>query len=138
MAGDRDLQFDLSTLGGALGQRAFGPLFTAWDLTEGIDSAWIQESTECRRRGTGPMELETRGDRLESGRGWRDHLGFVGPFQPGVGPRSDPAGGHPTGPNIGGRLPAIVATSHDGRRIDVHEERADRPLVMVFFSSAVW
>jgi hypothetical protein len=84
------------------------------------------------------MERETRGEKTADGRGWTDHLGFVGPFQPGVGPRSDPPGPHPTAPNVGARVPAVVARGAAGRRVDVHERRGNRPVIMVFFRSAVW
>jgi len=84
------------------------------------------------------MEMETRATQRSDGTGWIDHLGFSGPFQPGTGPRSDPASAFPTGPAIGEHLPAIVGTDQHGNRIDVHEHRNGRPLVVVFFRSAVW
>ena len=84
------------------------------------------------------MERETRATPVENGKGWRDHLGFVGPFRPGVGPRTDPTGGQPTGPEIGERLPPVVAPDQHGRMVDVHRERADGPLIMIFYRSAVW
>jgi hypothetical protein len=85
------------------------------------------------------MELDTRATRPDSGKGWADHLGFVGPYRPGSGPRSDPAGADfPTGPTIGEPLPNIVRRDQWGNQIDVHAHRGDRPLVMVFFRSAVW
>ena len=40
---------------------------------------------------------------------WADEFGFVGPIKPGVGPRSNPVGWFPTGPEIGEALPAIAA-----------------------------
>lgn len=85
------------------------------------------------------MEMETRAERTSSGKGWRDHLGFVGPYQPGVGPRSDPKQGQqPTGPAIGERLPDIVASGPGGRVIDAHRERNGGPLIAVFYRSATW
>ncbi len=84
-------------------------------------------------------ELETRATKPASGKGWDDYLGFTGPFKPGSGPRSDPlAGTFPTGPAIGERLPDIVGIDQWGTAIDVHQRRGERPLVMVFFRSAVW
>ncbi len=84
------------------------------------------------------MEMETRATPSENGKGWTDHLGFVGPFRPGVGPRSDPKGEHPTGPEIGERLPPIVAPDQHGRMVDVDQARAGGPAVVVFYRSAVW
>ncbi len=85
------------------------------------------------------MELDTRATRPDSGTGWADHLGFVGPYRPGSGPRSDPTGtDFPTGPAIGEPLPDFVRGDQWGDQIDVHAYRNDRPLVMVFFRSAVW
>jgi hypothetical protein len=84
------------------------------------------------------MERELRGKASTDGRGWTDHLGFTGPFQPGVGPRSDPAGEFPTGPAVGERLPEVVAGDQWGNQVDVHRARAEGPLVLVFFRSAVW
>ena len=82
------------------------------------------------------MELDTRGEEAE--RGWRDHLGMIGPLKPGTGGRIQPRGEFPTGPGIGERLPDIVAPNHDGQIVDAHAERGDGPLVMVFYRSAVW
>ena len=69
---------------------------------------------------------------------WADEFGFVGPIKPGVGPRSNPVGRFPTGPEIGEALPSIVARSHTGERVDVEKARAGRPAVVVFHRSAVW
>lgn len=75
--------------------------------------------------------------RHESGL-WEDEYGALGPAKPGVGPRKNPTAGFPTGPPVGDRLPDIVAPDHTGARIDVHEHRAGRPAVVVFYRSAVW
>lgn len=82
------------------------------------------------------MELETRGTELEHG--WEDADGFVGPLRPGGGPRSDPRGDFPTGPELGERLPDIVAVDARGKTLDVHRHRDGRPAAVVFFRSAVW
>ena len=81
-------------------------------------------------------ELETRGTRTETG--WQDHDGFVGPMQPGKGPRSDPRGDFPTGPEVGEAMPDVLCMAADGARFDLHAHRAGRPAVFVFFRSAVW
>ena len=83
------------------------------------------------------IEKETFARKHESG-GWEDEYGMIGPYQPGVGPRSNPSGEFPTGPEIGERLPDIVARSHTGEIVDVHDRRGDRPAVVVFHRSAVW
>ncbi len=83
------------------------------------------------------IERETFARRHESG-GWEDEFGMIGPYRPGVGPRSNPRGEFPTGPDIGQRLPDIVAPSHTGESVDVHELRGSRPAVVVFYRSAVW
>ena len=69
---------------------------------------------------------------------WADEFGFVGPIKPGVGPRSNPVGWFPTGPEIGEPLPRVVAQSHTGELVDVEKARAGRPAVVVFHRSAVW
>lgn len=81
--------------------------------------------------------LDTHGVQHPSGL-WADRNGALGPFRPGVGPRSDPDGWFPTGPALGERLPDIVAPAHTGDIVDVHALRAGRPAVMVFYRSAVW
>ncbi|MCP5066157.1 MAG: hypothetical protein GY946_06270 [bacterium] len=50
-------------------------------------------------------ELETRATQTDTG--WRDHDGFIGPFRPGNGPRSDPRGDFPTGPGVGEAMPDV-------------------------------
>ena len=35
------------------------------------------------------IDVETRAEKVDSG--WKDHDGFIGPFRPGVGPRTDPS-----------------------------------------------
>jgi hypothetical protein len=82
------------------------------------------------------LEIETRGEKTETG--WRDHDGFIGPVQPGTGPRSDPRGEFPTGPEIGQRMPDILCLTADGGDFDLHTHRAGHPAVFIFFRSAVW
>lgn len=75
--------------------------------------------------------------RHESGL-WDDGSGALGPAKPGLGPRQDPDEIFPTGPAIGETLPDIVAPAHTGALVDMHEARAGRPAVVVFYRSAVW
>jgi hypothetical protein len=82
------------------------------------------------------IEKETQAEQVETG--WRDKDGFIGPYQPGNGPRSDPRGEFPTGPEIGTRLPDIRCQAADGNIVDLHVDRAGKPAVVVFYRSAVW
>ena len=83
-----------------------------------------------------PSKVETRGTQTEHG--WRDHDGFIGPIQPGVGPRSNPEGDFPTGPDVGEPMPDVRCRTADGTEIDLHAHRAGRPAAFVFYRSAVW
>ena len=80
--------------------------------------------------------METRATQVEHG--WQDQDGFVGPVRPGNGPRSDPRGAFPTGPDIGERMLDVRCDTKDGTPFDLHEHRGDRPAVFVFYRSAVW
>ena len=82
------------------------------------------------------IEMETHAERLD--RGWRDIHGFVGPFRPGNGPRSDPRGEFPTGPEIGTRMPDIHCLDTDRAEFDLHQHRCGSPAIVVFHRSAVW
>ena len=81
-------------------------------------------------------ELETRATKTDAG--WQDQDGFVGPFQPGNGPRSDPRGDFPTGPDVGEAMPDVRCHTADGKPFDLHAHRAGRPAVFIFYRSAVW
>ena len=81
-------------------------------------------------------DRQTQGTQVANG--WLDHDGFVGPIQPGTGPRSDPKGDFPTGPEVGAPMPDIQSIAIDGSHFDLHEHRAGRPAIFIFFRSAVW
>lgn len=81
-------------------------------------------------------DIENRATEVEGG--WRDRDGFVGPFQPGTGPRSDPKGAYPTGPEVGAPMPDIRCATADGAGFDLHADRAGRPAIFIFYRSAVW
>jgi hypothetical protein len=81
-------------------------------------------------------EMETRA--TQAGKGWADKDGFVGPFKPGNGPRSDPRGEFPTGPAVGEQLPDVHCISAEGGSFNLHQHRDNRPAVFIFFRSAVW
>lgn len=82
------------------------------------------------------IDIETRAERTASG--WRDHDGFIGPFRPGNGPRTDPHGDFPTGPDVGSRMPDVRCLDADGNTFDLHQDRGDDPAIFIFFRSAVW
>ena len=82
------------------------------------------------------IEIETRAEKTDHG--WRDVDGFVGPFRPGNGPRSDPRGTFPTGPGISDGLPSFQCLDVDARPFDFHAHRGNHPAVVIFFRSAVW
>ena len=67
-----------------------------------------------------------------------DELGFEEPAPVGHPGRASMPDGHPTGPQVGERLPDFELTDHTGRRVRFHEDRGDAKAVVVFFRSAVW
>lgn len=82
-------------------------------------------------------DVDPNVSRHESGH-WEDRYGALGPAKPGLGPRQDPTGHFPTGPEVGATLPDIVARDQNGRTVDVNAEAAGRPAVVVVYRSAVW
>ena len=83
-----------------------------------------------------PIDIETRAEQTKHG--WRDKDGFIGPFRPGNGPRTDPRGEFPTGPEVGATMPNVRCTDIDGDAFDLHAVRNGKPAVFMFFRSAVW
>jgi hypothetical protein len=83
------------------------------------------------------IEVDTRGGPT-TGPFYEDAEGFNMPEAPGTGSRRIPRGDFPTGPDVGQRLPDIVAIDQTGRLVDVHEDRDGQPAVVVFYRSAVW
>ena len=67
-----------------------------------------------------------------------DAEGYISPSPAGSGPTHDPLGEFPTGPAVGEQLPEVVATSSDGKPVDLHSDRQGCPAVLVFTRSAVW
>lgn len=80
------------------------------------------------------IEIETRGEKTDHG--WRDIDGFVGPMQPGFGPRTDPKGAFPTGPEVGNQLPKFTCQGVSGN--PYHFTSEPKPTILLFFRSAVW
>ena len=68
----------------------------------------------------------------------RDELGFDAPAPLGHPGRVGKPDGHPTGPEVGERLPNFELPDALGRRIRFHEDRGDAKSVVVFYRSAVW
>ena len=81
-------------------------------------------------------DIETQATQAENG--WRDKDGFIGPFKPGNGPRTDPRGDFPTGPEVGEFMPNLLCNTAAGTPFNLQEHRGDRPAVFIFFRSAVW
>ena len=81
-------------------------------------------------------ELEKRATQAE--KGWQDHDGFIGPYKPGNGPRSDPRGEFPTGPIVAEHMPDVYCSTADGTPFNLHQHRGNRPAAFIFFRSAVW
>ena len=83
------------------------------------------------------VQVDKRGEPVGS-RYYEDAEGFAMPPPPDTASRRIPLGDFPTGPEVGSRLPDVVATDQRGRQVDVHADRADQPAVLVFYRSAVW
>lgn len=82
------------------------------------------------------IEMETRGEEVDGG--WRDQDGFIVGIQPGNGPRSDPRGEFPTGPDVGSPMPNVRCLDSFGQSFDLHEVSAGKPAIFIFQRSAVW
>ncbi len=83
------------------------------------------------------VEVDRRGAELAPNQ-FEDNEGYVGPLPPGFGPRSNPLDDFPTGPEVGERLPDVVASDSSGRTVNLHADRDGQPAVLVFIRSAVW
>jgi len=68
----------------------------------------------------------------------RDALGFDAPAPLGHLGRLGLELGHPTGPEVGDRLPDFRLSDVHGREIEFHADRGAAKAVVVFFRSAVW
>jgi hypothetical protein len=68
----------------------------------------------------------------------RDELGFDAPAPLGHPGRLGLPAGHPTGPELGERLPDFALPDAAGRLVRFHEDRAGARAAVVFFRSAVW
>ena len=68
----------------------------------------------------------------------RDHHGFDAPAPLGHPARAGLPDGHPTGPEIGERLPDFQPPDSNGNVVDYHASRGKAKSVVVFYRSAVW
>jgi len=68
----------------------------------------------------------------------RDELGFDAPAPLGHPGRLGLEAGHPTGPDIGERLPDFILPDAWGHEIDFHADRGNARAAVVFYRSAVW
>ena len=68
----------------------------------------------------------------------RDHHGFDAPAPLGHPGRASLPDGHPTGPEVGERLPDFELPDAAGSLVDYHESRAGTRSIVVFYRSAVW
>ncbi len=83
------------------------------------------------------IERDTRGAELGPNQ-YEDAEGYIAPLPAGYGPRSNPLGAFPTGPEVGEYLPDVVAVNSEGSTVDLHIDREGKPIVLVFTRSAVW
>jgi hypothetical protein len=68
----------------------------------------------------------------------RDHHGFDAPAPLGHPGRTGLPDGHPTGPEVGERLPDFALPDARGQQVDYHASRGGAKSVVVFYRSAVW
>ncbi len=68
----------------------------------------------------------------------RDELGFDAPAPLGHPGRLGLPTGHPTGPEIGDRLPDFELPDASGKLVRFDEDRGSSKAVVVFYRSAVW
>ncbi len=68
----------------------------------------------------------------------RDELGFDAPAPLGHPGRLGLPDRHPTGPEVGQRLPDFELPDKDGRLVRLHADRDGAPAAIVFYRSAVW
>ena len=68
----------------------------------------------------------------------RDEFGFDAPAPLGHPGRLGLEKGHPTGPEVGERLPDFRLPDAHGREFDFHADRGGAKAVLVFYRSAVW
>ncbi len=68
----------------------------------------------------------------------RDEKGFDAPAPLGHPGRAGLPQGHPTGPEIGEKLPDFELPDTNGRMVRLHDDRAGAKIVLVFYRSTVW
>lgn len=68
----------------------------------------------------------------------RDEFGFDAPVELGHPIRAGLPDGHPTGPEVGERLPDFTLPDAYGRMVEFHADRGRAKSAVVFYRSAVW
>jgi hypothetical protein len=68
----------------------------------------------------------------------RDEHGFDAPAPLGHPGRTGLPDGHPTGPEVGERLPDFELPDAHGRAVRFHEDRGQSRAAVIFYRSAVW
>ena len=68
----------------------------------------------------------------------RDHHGFDAPAPLDHPGRLGLPDGHPTGPEVGERLPDFALPDAHGREVRFHGDRNGAKAAVVFYRSAVW
>lgn len=69
--------------------------------------------------------------------GWMDDDGFVSPIRPGEGPRANPQGDFPTGPEVGSLIPELQCKDAEGMAFTLSDIKG-KPTVLMFNRSVVW
>ncbi|MEE2674594.1 MAG: hypothetical protein VX466_12415 [Myxococcota bacterium] len=67
-----------------------------------------------------------------------DELGWEAPAPVGHPARSGLPEGHPTGPQVGERLPDFELPDHTGASLRFHADRGSSKAAVVFYRSVVW
>lgn len=70
--------------------------------------------------------------------GYYDEFGFYSPQPINRATRRQPGEDHPTGPDVGSAVPAIVLPDQSGRSVDVSASLGRAGGVIVFHRSAFW
>jgi len=68
----------------------------------------------------------------------RDETGFDAPAPLGHPARAGLPAGHPTGPEVGERLPDFELPDAQGRPVNFHQDRGSSKAALIFYRSAVW
>jgi len=67
-----------------------------------------------------------------------DEYGFEAPAPLSFPGRRNMPVGHPTGPEVGERVPDFELRDQHGKLVDFHRDRGQNKAALVFFRSVVW